>query len=695
MEAFLSEVAEAVGAFLGRPGEEISPHLTASRDTSRGDVALPCFKLAGQLGRSGKDAAPALAREIAAGLHTGGGVIAGAEAAGPYVNFRIEPALIARRTLEPLWAARRWGASEVGRGKTVVIDFSSPNIAKPFHLGHLRSTVIGWSLRQIFRALGYSVVGVNHLGDWGTQFGFMIVAWKQWGKEGQARIDKGERDVDVFVDLYTRVNKAAKEDPAVREQARAEFRKLEEGDAEARKLWHFFVDRSKREFARIYQVLGITHESDAGESFYEDKMPGALERLQTSGLLEPGLTRREQALEAVERARAKLAGTEAQLAQLEADRAAEADPKKQQKLDARREKLQGQLPAQREKLAELEAKVPAEEDGKRPLGVKLTGDGPSFCMLVKGDGTTTYTTRDIAAALYRGATYQPERMIYVVGNEQRDHFSSWFQVVERLGVPWAKGLAHVGFGRYLGMSTRGGSAVFLEEVLERARVKAREAADRATKKVELSDEDKEHVARAIGVGAVKFFDLKAERIKNIDLRLPTEQTPDEPQPAGDDEDEGEGEAPAQLQTSKIDWDRLLDLKGETGPYLQFAYARLSGILRRHEGGAPGVPVDWSLLCEPETLDLIKVLGEWPGTVAQAAERLEPSVIARYLIQVAAVTHVCLDRHRVLDALPTDEQAARGVTPEALRAARILLVACARKTIGEALELLGIEALEQM
>ena len=636
MEGFLSEVAEAIGAVLGRPGAEIAPHLAPSRDATRGDLALPCFKLAGQLGRTGKDAAPALAREIADKLATGGDLIAGAEATGPYVNVRLQPAAIARRTLEPLWAARRWGASEEGHGKTVVIDFSSPNIAKPFHLGHLRSTVIGWSLRQIFRALGYSVVGINHLGDWGTQFGFMIAAWKRWGKEGQARLDAGERDVDVFVDLYTRVNKAAKEDPALRDQARDEFRKLEQGDPEARKLWHFFVERSKREFARIYEVLGITHESDAGESFYEDKMPAALERLETAGLLVPGLTRREQALEAVERTQAKLAGVEAQLEQVRGERAAEADPKKHKKLDARAEKLSAQLPALRQKLSELQAGVPATEDGKRPRGVQVEGDGPGFCMLVKGDGSTTYSTRDIAAALYRGKTYQPERLLYVVGNEQRDHFTTWFKVVEKLGEPWARGLAHVGFGRYLGMSTRGGSAVFLEEVLERARVKAREAADRATKKVELSEADKEHVARAIGVGAVKFFDLKAERIKNIDLRLPAEQTEEEP---ASDEDEEEGEAPPKLQTSKIDWDRLLDLKGETGPYLQFAYARLSGILRRHEGGAPGVPVDWSLLCEPETLDLIKVLGEWPGTIKQAAERLEPSVVARYLIQVAAVTHV--------------------------------------------------------
>ena len=667
MEAFLAEVAEAVGRCVDRPASEIQPHLTASRDPTRGDVALPCFKLAGQLGRAGKDAAPALAQEIARGAT--GGVIAAAEATGPYVNFRLDPAAVAERVLSSAWKSERWGGSDEGRGQTVVIDFSSPNIAKPFHLGHLRSTVIGWSLRQTFRALGYTVVGINHLGDWGTQFGFMIAAWKRWGADGQQQIDAGARDVDVFVDLYTRINQEAERDPSVREEAREWFLKLEQGDAEARRLWQFFVERSKREFARIYEILGIVHESDAGESFYEDKMPGALERLKQAGLLVPGKTRREEAIEAAEQAQGKLAAAERELNEAQKQRAAEQDPKKQHKLEARIGKLQVELPKLKAEAARKAADVPAKEDGRRPLGVQLQGDGPDFCMLVKGDQSTTYATRDIAAALYRAATYQPARMIYVVGNEQRDHFSTWFKVVERLGEPWTKGLAHVGFGRYLGMSTRRGTAVFLDEVLERAREKAREAADQVTKKVELSPQEKEHVARAIGVGAVKFFDLKSDRLKDIDLSIPGVE-------------------------DRVDLERILALKGETGPYLQFAHARLAGILRK-SGATVGTDVDWSLLAEPETRDVIRTVGELPATVKLAAERLEPSVIARYLIQLSAVVHVCLDRHRVLDPQPTPEQAARGVTPEALRAARLLLVATAKKTIGAALELLGIEALEQM
>jgi len=675
VEAFVSEVARRVAEAIGRSVEEVEDQVQPSKDPARGDLSLPCFKLAAALGRKGKDGARGLAAELAEGLP--GGVVRSAEATGPFVNLRLDPAAVAEGVLRPAWERERSAASDEGAGETVVIDFSSPNIAKPFHLGHLRSTVIGWSLRQIFRALGYEVVGVNHLGDWGTQFGFMIAGWKRWEEEAERRIET-ERDIDVFYDLYVRINALGKEKTpegrAVREEAQAWFRRLEEGDPEAKRLHQFFVDRSKVEFGRIYELLGVRFESDAGEAFYEDEMPAALERLKASGLLTEGLTKTEAAEQKkalaerrLESAKRDVAKAREDLAALEAEGKAAA--KKGQKLERKIEKTEASLGELEAAVADAAREVEAaaaKDDGSRPLGVDL-GERLGFCMLQKGDGGTTYTTRDVAAALYRGETYRPARIVYVTGNEQRDHFLPWFEVVKKLDEPWAGGLVHVGFGKYRGMSTRGGTAVFLDEVLERARERAREAAAAATKKVELSDAERERVARAIGTGAVKFFDLRAERNKDIDLSA-----------------EGGG----------IDWDRLLDLKGETGPYLQFAYARLAGILRRYEGEVTA-DVDYGLLGEPEALALVKALAELPATVRAAAERYEPSVISRYLIDLSQRTHVFVHHHRVLDATPGEEQAAAGATPEALRAARVLLVACAKKAIGEALDLLGIEALEQM
>ncbi|MGE0710613.1 MAG: arginine--tRNA ligase [Planctomycetota bacterium] len=657
MESFVARIAAAIAQELQLDAAEVAPLITAPNNPERGDLSLAGFALAGKLGRKGKDAALAVAQQVA-GLDLGG---ISASADGAFVNFKVPPGALAEQVLRAVWAQAGYGGSQAGAGQTVVIDFSSPNIAKPFHLGHLRSTVIGWSLRQIFRALGYRVVGVNHLGDWGTQFGFMIAAWKRWGAEAMPRIEAGERDVDVFVELYVRINGLAKEDPSVRDEARSWFKKLEEGDPEARELWTFFVERSKAEFQRIYDVLGIEHESDAGEAFYNDKMPAVVEELRGSGLLVDGMTRRETALLAAERAEKKLESARKELESSAAELAKEGlKDKQRQKLEKRREKLAAELPELEAAATKARGAVPAEDDGKRPQGVDLSDEGMGFAILLKVDGGTTYTTRDITAAHYRADTYHPAKVLYVVGQDQRDHFVPWFKVIEKMGLPGAAGFEHVGFGKYLGMSTRKGTAVFLDEVLEKAGEKAREAASQATKKVELSAAEQEAVARAIGTGAVKFFDLKGDRLKDIDLSPPADE-------------------------ESIDWDRLLNLKGDSGPYLQFAHARLAGILEKHEGPLPGVDdVDFDRLAEPETQALIKAIAELPAKVQQAADQLEPSVIARYVLDLAAKTHAFLHHHRVLDT-----------GDEALTRARLLLVRSAKKALAAALELLGIEALERM
>ena len=669
MEPFATRIAQAIAAEVGRPVDEVRGLVQTSNNPERGELALACFALAAKLGRPGKEGALGLASDLARLELTD----VTAEAAGPFVNFKIAPQALASAVLTAVWTDPNYGGSDEGAGATVVIDFSSPNIAKPFHLGHLRSTVIGWSLRQIFRALGYQVVGVNHLGDWGTQFGFMITAWERWEAEATQRLQAGERETEVFVDLYVRINALAKEDPRVRDEARGWFRKLEEGDPRARELWTFFVERSKREVERIYELLGIVHESDAGEAFYNDKMTATVERLRASGLLVEGKTRKEAAEEKAALAARRAKSTRAELASLEAKLAKLGDDAKTQKerkkLEKKRDKAHADLPDLEAEAAKAQKAVPAAEDGRRPLGVDLSAQGLGFVMLLKGDGGTTYTTRDLTAALYRIETYAPAKILYVVGNTQRDHFVPWFEVLGKLGLPWTGELVHVGFGNYLGMSTRGGTAVFLDEVLERAREQARDMAAQATKKVQLSPEETERVVQAIGTAAIKFFDLKAERTKDIDLSRPG----------------GGG----------IDWERLLDLRGDSGPYLQFAYARLAGILRRYEGQVDLALADFRLLGEPEAQALLRVLAEFPSTVRQAAERYEPSVISRYVVDLAQKTHAFVHHHRVIDAPPSDEQAALGATAEALRSTRVLLVTAAQKVIAKGFDLLGIEALEQM
>jgi len=667
VDAFVDRIAAAIADHTGVAASEIAPLIQTSNNPERGDLAVACFALGAKTGKPGKDGAMALAQELV-GLSIDEVEVS---AAGPFVNFKLAPAAIAKSVLEQVWGQSPYGSSDEGAGKTIVIDFSSPNIAKPFHLGHLRSTVIGWSLRQIYRALGYTVVGVNHLGDWGTQFGFMIAAWKRWSDEAMPRIEAGERDVDVFVELYVKINELAKEDDSVREEARSWFAKLEQADPEALELWKFFVDRSMVEFQRIYAILGIEHESEAGEAFYNDKMPATVEKLKASGLLVDGMTQRETALSNLERAERRLEKAQQEIKEAEAKlEDASLKDKARKKLEKRRAKLQKDVPGLIEVVDKTRARVPADEDGLRPQGVDLDEAGMGFAILIKVNGGTTYTTRDVTAAYYRAETYSPHKVLYVVGEDQRDHFLPWFKILEKMGESWASGYSHIGFGKYKRMSTRKGTAVFLDEVLEKARARAEEAAAQATKQVELSDAEREEVAQAIGTGAIKFFDLKADRQKDIDIII------------------GEGDE------ERIDWDRLLNLKGDSGPYLQFAHARLAGILgKAPEGCEPALEnVDFSLLHEAETQALIKAIGEFLPKIRQAAEQNEPSVISRYVLDLAGKTHSFLAHRRVLSPDPSEGDSE---TLAAITRARLFLVACSKKTLAEALNLLGIEALERM
>ncbi len=463
----------------------------------------------------------------------------------------------------------KFGASDKGDGKTVVIDFSSPNIAKPFGVGHLRSTVIGAVLYRLYDKLGYKCIGINHLGDWGTQFGKLIVAFKKWGDEADLKADP----INTLFQLYTRFHREAEDDETLEDEARGEFKKLEEGDDEATAVWRRFKEYSLAEFERIYDRLGIEFDHYTGESFYNDKIDDAIEVLK-----DKGLTKRSR---------------EALIVDLE----------------------------------------------EHDLGA---------CLLKKGDDATLYATRDIAGILYRHRTYDFHKCLYVVGSAQTLHFQQVFKVIELAGFDFHDGLVHVPFGwiRFEGqaMSTRSGRVVFLDEVIDKATELAREIILEKNPDIENIEETAQH----IGVGAVIFGDISVRRNKDIDFR----------------------------------WEDALSFDGETGPYLQYAHARLCSLKRKFDRELPDA-IDFSLLAEEEEKRVLLALSVYPDKIRQAAAEYEPFVISSYLIELAQQFNTFYQKHRII----TDN--------ESLSNARMALSEAVRTVLGDGLGLLGIYPLERM
>jgi len=570
-DPFREKIAQAVSASSGWSFQQVIVTLTAPPDPALGDFAFPCFALAKEQRQSPQASAEALVGKLGS-IES----VAWVKPVGGYINFGLETSDLIRTTLDAAAAAgEAYGGSDEGRDRTVCVDYSSPNIAKPFHVGHLRSTLMGAALIRIFRSLGYTVVGINHLGDWGTQFGQILAAWRRWGAGPPEAAT-----VSGLNDLYVRWNRAEKADPGLRDEARQWFKRLEEGDPEARRLWSAFREVSLREFERIYDLLGITFEAVAGESFYNDQIEAALRALEARGLT----TVSEGALV-----------------------------------------------------------VPLEAHRMPPFIVR------------KGDEATLYGTRDLAAALYRHATYGFDRMLYVVGSPQALHFRQLFTVLGLLGCDWAGGCVHVPFGQVLlrgkRLSSRAGGTVSLEEVIARGLEMCREIlAGR-----DMAPEQKERIARAVAVGAIVFNDLKTRRVKDVEF----------------------------------DWDQVLSydpetraFKGETGPYLQYTHTRLSSLLRRH-GRAPNRAGDLGLLGAEQEMALVRLLYRYPGVVRQAAEEYEPSAISRCLIDLASAVSRYWHDVRIL----TDDPA--------LTEARVLLCWCTRNVLRSGLALLGVPALEEM
>jgi arginyl-tRNA synthetase len=570
----MNEVTRAIAEFVagetGLPAEEAEKGIEIPRDPQWGDYAFPCFSLA----KVKRKAPQGIAREIARKFQPGK-LLSECTPESAYLNFRIRREAWAEIILRKIFSqGEGYGRTGEGEGKTVLVEFSSPNIAKPFHVGHLRSTILGHSLGEIYERLGYRVVRLNHLGDWGKQFGEVITGFKHWGSPDELEA----QPLKHLFEVYSRFHGESETQPPLHEEARAWFKKLEEGDPEARRLWGRFREISIEEFKRLYRFLGVSFDSYDGESFYQDRLAELVERLRASGLL-----------------------VESQGAWIIP-------------LDAY------QLP-------------PA--------------------LILKKDEATLYLTRDIAAAEYRFQRWKFEKLIYVVGAPQKLHFQQLFKVLELMGYDWNRRMVHVDFGHVLGMSTRRGEVVFLQDVID-------EAVARAEKVIEERGEDKEArigkipegerktIARAVGLGAIIFNDLRARRSKDVEF----------------------------------DWDRILAFEGATGPYCQNAHVRCCGIMRKF-GGTVTAEADFPVLSSDEEFDLIKRMGELPGVTRRAAEEHEPSVIANYMLDLAMALNIFLARHRVL-----------GEEPRTTRA-RVLLIHGVKVVLAASLRMLGMEVLERM
>ncbi len=536
--------------------------LETPKSSDLGDIAFPAFSLAKVL----RKAPAVIATEIAEAIDTTG--FEKVVATGPYVNFFLDKVDMGDRILRSIIEAKEtYGAQNIGQGQNITIDMSSPNIAKPFSVGHLRSTVIGDALANLFNKLGYTAVRINHLGDWGKQFGLLIVAYKLWGDKAAVEANP----ISELLKLYVRINEEMETKPELDEQGREWFLKLEQGDKEAWELWEWFRSESLVEFNRIYKLLNVDFDSYNGEAFYNDKMDEIIEILEAKNLL---------------------------------------------------------------------------EESRGASIVDLEDFNLNPALIKKSDGATLYITRDLATALYRKRTYDFAKNIYITGHEQSGHFAQLNAVLEKMGYDWVKDMSHIPFGLVTKnkkkLSTRKGNIILLEPTIV-------EAISRAEQQIAAKNPDlpnKEEVARQVGVGAIKFYDLKTDRMNGYDFDL----------------------------------EAMLSFEGETGPYVQYAYARIQSILRKADYQAN--PEAHYHLEDSESWEILKILQDFSRVIERAANQFEPSIIAKYAINLAQHFNKYYAHTRILEESPERES-------------RLALSYATGLVLKEALRLLGVEAPEQM
>jgi len=536
------------------------------KKSDMGDYAFPCFRLA----KTYRKAPNLIAEDIANRIKDASyDQIDKVENVGGYINFFLARESYVKALVDKI-SVPSFGSSLIGEGKTVCIDYSSPNVAKNFHVGHLRTTIIGNSLYKIYSKLGFHVERINHLGDWGTQFGKLIVAYKAWGSKEAVE----ENGINELMKIYVKFHEEAEKDPSLNDQAREWFVKMEKGDEEALAIWQWFKDISLIEYKRIYDLLGIEFDHYTGESFYRDKTQEIIDILKEHGLL------------------------------VESDQA---------------------------------HIVPLDDYNMAP------------CIIMKKDGSSIYATRDLAAAFYRKRTYDFDKCLYVTGLEQKLHFAQVFKVIELLGCDWYKDLVHIPYGLVSmeggKLSTRSGNVIYAEEILHESISKIYEIINE--KNPDLPD--KEEVSRMVGVGAIIFNDLYNQRIKDV----------------------------------IFNWDKILNFDGETGPYVQYTYARCASIFRKAGNVDINSDIDYSVLTDEAALNLLKDIERYPDIIKDAADRFEPFIISRFVMSVAQ--HFNKFYH--------DRQI--NVEEENIKIARLKIVRLTMEVIKDGLSLLGIECPEQM
>ena len=516
---FKEEIAKNVSKATDLDWKTLEEYIEIPKDSKNGDYAFPCFRLAKEL----KKAPPVIANEIKEKIEIQE-PIEKIEIAGGYLNFYIDKEMLTKEVLKQIEKQENYGETKIGNGKNIVIDYSAPNIAKPFHIGHLRSTVIGAALYNIYKYLGYNTIGINHLGDYGTQFGKLIEGYKRWGNEYDIEKDP----INELTKIYIRINEACKEDEAILNACRDNFKKLEDGDSYCIEIWEKFRKLSLKEFQKVYDLLGSKFDSWNGEAFYYDKMQEVIDILQNTGKL---------------------------------------------------------IESQGAKIIDLEEQ-----------GINTP------CIIQKTNGSTTYATRDLAAILYRARTYDYDKALYVTSYEQILHFKQVFEVAKLLGLneKYTKGLEHVSFGMVLlptgKMSTREGNIVKLEELLQEAIQRAKQIIEEKNPSLE----NKEEVAKKVGIGAVIFNDLANSRVKD----------------------------------EIFDWDTILNFQGETGPYIQYTYVRTKSVLEK-AGYLPKLEeIKIEKLTDIYAQNIIKLIYSFEDTLIQVTNKEEPSILSRYLIDLS-------------------------------------------------------------
>ena len=568
-------VAERIKQLVDLDIETIENLIEVPPRPEMGDFAFPCFQLA----KTMKKAPNMIANDLKEKLNNEG--FEKIECFGPYLNFFLDKGAFIKTTLEKiLEEGDSYGSSKMGEGKNIVVEYSSPNIAKPFHVGHLFTTVIGSSLYKLLSFEGYNCIGVNHLGDWGTQFGKLIYAYKNWGDE--AALEK--EPIKELLRIYVKFHDEAEIDPTLNDEGRMYFKRLEDGCAEEVALWTRFKDLSLVEFKKLYETLNVKFDSYAGESFYCDKMDVVVDAIDQKGLL-------------------------------------------------------------------------VESNGAKVVMLDEYNMPP--CIIKKADGATIYATRDLAAATYRKKTYDFYKNIYVVGKDQALHFNQVFTTLKLMGNEWANDCEHVAFGtvRFADkkLSTRKGDVIFLDELLNEAVAKTLQIINE--KNPDLVN--KEDVAKKVGIGAIIFTYLKNHRERDI----------------------------------VFNWEEMLSFEGETGPYVQYTYARAKSILRKVQentsqgnniGIETSIEIDYNKLNSKEEFELVKLLEGLQNSILYAIDKLEPSMVTRYVIEVAKAFNKFYNQHNIAN-----------LEDESIKKARIKMVEATCQVIKNSLSLIGIEVVDRM